>query len=375
MAGMPYWTTDIGGFFRPGSGQYNDAGYRDLLIRWIQYGAFCPMFRIHGYQTTTEIWRYGQQAQNAFMIYDNLRYRLFPYTYSLAGSVYLNGYTVMRGLVMDFRTDPKVLNIDDQFMYGPAFLVNPILSAGATSRSLYLPAGTTWYDFWTGQTTPGGQTVNARAPQDTIPLYVKAGSIIPMGPYMQYATEKKADTIELRIYPGANGSFTLYEDEGENYNYETGKYSTIPIYYYDNPRNVVIGARTGSFTGMDEKKVFNIVYVSATNGTGVGFAAKTDHQLVYTGENTSIVGMNSGVKNPAAGIVPASVTIRNAGNLIGLPAAMSGKPKSVAVYNCSGRLLRKITSENNVIDVRKELGLPQGIYVVKAKVLPDRTVR
>jgi alpha-D-xyloside xylohydrolase len=168
MTGIPYWTTDIGGFFRP-SNQYTDAGYQELLTRWIEYGAFCPMFRIHGYQSQTEIWRYTTAVQNVFMMYDNLRYRLLPYIYTLAGMVNLNGYTMMRGLVMDFRTDEKVLNIADQFMFGPAFLVNPVMSAGATSRNVYLPAGT-WYNFWTGQTSSGGQTISARAPRDTIPL-------------------------------------------------------------------------------------------------------------------------------------------------------------------------------------------------------------
>jgi alpha-D-xyloside xylohydrolase len=367
MAGMPYWTTDIGGFFRPGSGQFTDAGYNELLTRWIQYGAFCPMFRIHGYQTNTEIWRYTTATLNAFMIYDNLRYRLLPYIYSLAGMVTLNGYTMMRGLVMDFWTDEKVLNVADQFMFGPAILVNPIMSAGATSRNVYLPSGATWFNFWTGQTTAaGGQSTSARAPRDTIPLFVRAGSIIPMGPYLQYATEKKADTIELRVYPGANGSFTMYEDEGDNYNYETGKYSTIPITYVDNPKTVNFGQRTGSFTGMDQKKVFNIVYVSSNHGTGVGITTSPDQQIVYDG--TPVVGVLP-ARFSAAAMLPPDCTVRSTGCKIALPRAFSGKTKAITVYDCSGRLLQKAVVKKNMIDVRKDLGLPAGVYIVKARAI------
>jgi alpha-D-xyloside xylohydrolase len=368
MAGMPYWTTDIGGFFRP-SNQYSDAGYQELLTRWIEYGAFCPMFRIHGYQSQTEIWRYTTAVQNAFMTYDNLRYRLLPYIYSLAGMVNLNGYTMMRGLVMDFRTDDKVLNISDQFMFGPAFLVNPIMSAGATSRSVYLPAGT-WYNFWNGQTSTGGQSVTARAPKDTIPLFVRAGSIVPMGPYLQYANEKKADTIELRVYPGANGSFGLYEDEGDNYNYENGKYSIIPITYTDNPKNVIIGARSGSFTGMDAKKIFTIIYVSNNHGTGVGITTQSDCTLEYSGAQVSCIPVGvrpAGLAN--ATIVPTSALFRTAGNMIMLPHAFSGKTKAIALYDCSGRLLKKTVVKKNVVDVQKDLGLPAGVYVIKARVI------
>ena len=365
MTGIPYWTTDIGGFFRP-SNQYTDAGYQELLTRWIEYGAFCPMFRIHGYQSQTEIWRYTTAVQNVFMMYDNLRYRLLPYIYTLAGMVNLNGYTMMRGLVMDFRTDEKVLNIADQFMFGPAFLVNPVMSAGATSRNVYLPAGT-WYNFWTGQTSSGGQTISARAPRDTIPLFVRAGSIIPLGPYLQYANEKKADTIELRVYPGANGSFTWYEDEGDNYNYETGKYSLIPITYTDNPKNVIIGDRSGSFTGMDVKKIFNIIYVSSNHGTGVGITAQSDCTLEYSGSQVSCIPVGirpAGLS--AATMSPTSTIFRAAGNMIILPKAFSGKTKALTVYDCSGRLLQKTVVKRDAVDVRKDLGLPAGFYIVKA---------
>jgi alpha-D-xyloside xylohydrolase len=365
MAGMPYWTTDIGGFFRPGGGQYNDAGFRELFTRWIQYGAFCPMFRIHGYQTETEVWRFGNQVLNTFMIYDNLRYRLLPYIYSMAGNGNLNGGTMMKGLVMDYRNDPKVLNINDQFMFGPSLLVNPITKAGATSRDVYLPEGT-WYNFWNGEKVEGGKTISASAPIDTIPLFVKAGSIIPMGPYLQYSSEKKADTIELRVYPGANGSFTLYEDEGDSYNYEKGKYSLIPISYVDNQKKVVMGKRTGGFDGMDQQKVFKVVYVGNNHGTGVGITTTIDTQFVYNGDGVTIVNLRPVSINA---IAPKTFTKKVSGNVVTLPSSYARELKSIAIYDCSGKLLRNVDSKRNTFDLRKDFGLPSGMYVVKACVV------
>jgi alpha-D-xyloside xylohydrolase len=365
MTGMPYWSTDIGGFFRPGNDQ-TDAGFNELLSRWIAYGAFCPLFRIHGYNSHTEIWNYTTAAQNTLMIYDNLRYRLFPYIYSLAGMVNRNGYTMMRGLVMDFQKDTKVFNIGDQFMFGPAFLVNPVLSAGANSRSVYLPTGTTWYNFWTGEAQTGGQTISARAPRDTIPLFVRAGSIIPMGPFLQHSSEKKADTIELRVYPGANGSFTIYEDEGDNNNYENGKYSLIPISYIDNQKKVVMGQRIGSFTGMDQKKVFRVVFVGNNHGTGVGVTTTADTQIVYNGDGVSIANIRTVVVNT---IAPKAFTKTVIGNIIALPVTFSGEMKNIAVYDCSGKLLRSLNVKKNVFDLRKDFNLPTGMYIVKAHVL------
>jgi alpha-D-xyloside xylohydrolase len=362
MAGMPYWTTDIGGFFRPGNDQ-TDPGYNELLTRWIEYGAFCPVFRIHGYNGHTEIWNYPTSTQNAFSTYNNLRHRLLPYIYTLASQVTNNGYTMMRGLVMDFGNDPAVLDIKDQFMFGPAFMVSPVTSAGATSRSVYLPAGK-WYDFWTGTAVDGGTKISADAPTNKIPLHIRAGSIIPMGPELQYWNQKPSDTIEVRVYPGANGSFTLYEDDGISYNYETGKCTAIPITYIDNPRNVIIGNRSGNFEGMDTKKVFNVVYVSSNHGTGGAITATPDAQLIYTGTQTSITGvLPSRLSNSM--VSPNEFMKKATGNLVALPNAFSGKTKNIAVFDCSGKLLRKNEIKKNVVDLHKDLGLPKGVYIVK----------
>jgi alpha-D-xyloside xylohydrolase len=289
-----------------------------------------------------------------------------PYIYSLAWMTTSQHYTPMRHLVFDFRTDPRVKTIGDQFMYGPAFMVSPVTTKGQTSRSVYLPAGK-WYDFWTGASVNAG-TVTDDAPLSKIPLHIRAGSIVPMGPDIQYANER-ADTIELRIYPGANGSFTIYEDEGDNYNYESGKYATIPITYTDDPQNVIIGEREGSFPGMDDQKVFNIVYVRENHGTGIGITASPDTQIVYTGNPTSVLpGLLSVSKKT---IVMANATVRAAGNIIALPGAFKGKTKDLSLYNCSGRLLRKAVVKKNILDVRKDLGLSTGFYIVKAKAIVE----
>jgi alpha-D-xyloside xylohydrolase len=195
---------------------------------------------------------------------------------------------MMRALVFDFGSDPMALTVPDQYMFGPAFLVNPVMSAGATSRSVYLPAGATWVDFWTGATQAGGQTVNAAAPIDRLPLYVRAGSIVPMGPIMNYSTEKPADPIELRVYPGASGSFALYEDENDNYDYEKGTYATIPFAWDDASKTLHIGAVQGSFPGMLASRTFNVVFVGNDHGAGTAPSATIDKTVTYTGSSTDV---------------------------------------------------------------------------------------
>ena len=285
MSGLPYWTTDIGGFQ---GGDPNDPLYQEVYVRWYQYGAFCPIFRTHGARKANELWSYGPRAQQILTSYDKLRYRLLPYIYSLAWKVTSDGYTPMRALVMDFAADRYALDIADQFMFGPAILVNPVTAAGATSRSVYLPTGASWYDFWTGASLKGGQTVSAVAPLETMPLYVRAGSIIPMGPELQYTSERPADPIELRIYRGADGAFTLYEDDGESYGYEKGEHSTITFTWADGTQTLSIAARTGSFSNMPRERTFNVVLVGKDHGVGESITATPDKSVRYDGTARSI---------------------------------------------------------------------------------------
>jgi alpha-D-xyloside xylohydrolase len=288
VSGLPYWTTDIGGFV---SGNPEDPAYRELFVRWFQFGTFSPIFRVHGTRTNdqNELWSYGPEAQKILVSFDRLRYELMPYIYSVAWKVTKENYTLMRPLVMDFRTDNRVLNISDQFMFGPAILVNPVTEQAATSRRLYLPK-TKWYDFWTGTAIEGGKAIDAVAPLERLPLYVRAGSIVPMGPDVQYAAEKPADPIELRVYRGANGDFTLYEDENDTYNYEKGVYATIPMHWDDAKQTLTIGDRQGKFPGMLEKRTFRVVFVGENHGTGVGQSEKADKVVEYRGKQ-AVVGM------------------------------------------------------------------------------------
>lgn len=285
LSGLPYWTTDIGGFI---IGNPNDPAYRELFVRWFEYGTFCPIFRVHGTRTTNtnEIWSYGPDAQQILTSFDRLRYRLMPYIYSLAWMVTNDGYTPMRPLVMDFRTDVRAQNVGNQFMYGPALMVNPVTHKGATSRSVYLPEAK-WYDFWTGHALAGPAVIDASAPLDRIPLYVRAGSILPMGPDIQYATEK-TDPIELRVYTGANGNFALYEDENDNYNYEKGAYSTIPLHWDDASHTLTIGDRQGEFPGMPQSHTFHIVFVGEGHGIGIAPTAEVDKVVQYSGKQISV---------------------------------------------------------------------------------------
>ena len=286
LSGLPYWTTDIGGFVSANPG---DPAYRELYVRWFEFGAFCPVFRAHGTRTTNqnEVWSYGPDAQKILVAYDKLRYRLMPYIYSLAWKTTSEGYTIMRPLVMDFREDVRAQNIGDQFLFGPAILVNPVTEPGATARHLYLPAAK-WYDFWTGAAIQGGRTLDAPTTIDRMPLFVRAGSILPLGPDIEYAAQKSADPIELRIYRGANGAFTLFEDENDTYDYEKGVYATIPFSWDDATHTLTIGDRSGSFPGMLEKRTFRIVFVTENHGVGGGLTQNADKTVEYTGKKISV---------------------------------------------------------------------------------------
>jgi alpha-D-xyloside xylohydrolase len=287
LTGLPYWTTDTGGFFHPGD-QYKSADYNELLTRWFQWSTFCPILRIHGYGTTTEIWNWLPGTQTNLIAFDELRYRMLPYNYSVAWKITSEHYTPMRALVMDFPKDAKALAIADEYMFGPAFLACPVTAPQATSRPVYLPAGTKWVDFWTGETLPSGKTVTANAPINILPLYVRAGSIVPFGPVMQYATEKPADPIELRVYRGADGEFTLYEDENDNYNYGKGAHATIPFAWNEAKQTLTIGKRSGKFPGMLRERTFHIVWVSENHGAGIPSTEKPDAVVHYNGKSVEV---------------------------------------------------------------------------------------
>jgi alpha-D-xyloside xylohydrolase len=295
MSGLPYWTMDIGGFaverrFENAKGEELEE-WREMNARWFQYGAFCPIFRSHGQFPFREMFNIAPEEHPAYktmLYYDRLRYRLMPYIYSLAGRAYHENYTIMRGLIMDFNHDPKVKDIPDQFMFGDAFLVNPVSDYKANSRKLYLPAGTGWYNFYDGSYQEGGAEIEAPAPMDKMPLYVKAGSIIPIGPEIQYTLEKPADVITLFIYGGKDAQYKLYEDENINYNYENGKFSVIPISYNDATGTVSFDARQGSFTGMLVNRVFNIVLVNKEKPVSFDPLMKPHSTLKYSGKKVVI---------------------------------------------------------------------------------------
>ena len=286
VSGIPYWTTDIGGFVLANP---DDAKYRELYIRWFQFGTFSPIFRAHGTRTTNqnEIWSYGVEAQKILTSYDQLRYRLMPYIYSLAWKTTNEGYSILRPLVMDFREDTRAQNVADQFLFGPALLVNPVVEPGATSRRVYLPEAI-WYDFWTGTAVRGAQSVETPAPIELLPLFVRAGSILPMGPDLQYASERPADPLEIRVYRGTNGSFTLYEDENDNYRYEQGANATIPFTWDDTSRTLTIGERVGAFPGMLESRTLRIVFVREGHGIGGGLTQEADKSVTYAGKKITV---------------------------------------------------------------------------------------
>ena len=295
MAGIPYWTTDIGGFSveqrfeRPNNSDLDE--WRELMTRWFQFGTFCPLFRVHGQFPYREMFNVAPESHPAYqtmLAYDKLRYRLMPYIYSLSGMVTQNGYTIMRGLVMDFCNDKNVLDIGDQFMFGPALMINPVTEYKARSRNVYLPSGNGWYELRSGKHYEGGQLINSEAPYTDIPIYVKEGSIIPCGPDIQYTMEKSADPIRLFVYTGSDGSFTLYEDENINYNYEKGKFSVIQLRYNQADHVLTIGNREGEFPGMLKSRIFEIIWIHSTGHAGLDFESKPDTTVTYDGKEQSI---------------------------------------------------------------------------------------
>jgi alpha-D-xyloside xylohydrolase len=283
LSGQPYWTTDIGGYWPPHDDPLADPAFQELYARWFEYGTFCPIFRTHGHRPHNELWAFDK-VEPIIVSYDKLRYRLMPYIYSLAWKVTSEDYTIQRPLVMDWRNDPNTWNLGDQFMFGPAIMVNPVLKANATRRSVYLPAAAAWYDFWTGKSLTGGHEVEADAPLDRMPLFVRAGSIVPMGPQIEYATQDPAGAIELRIYRGADGSFDLYEDAGDGYEYQKGQHAVIPIRWNDGSSSLTIGSRQGSFPGMIEDRKFRVVLVASEHGIGLDEATAVNAEISYEGK-------------------------------------------------------------------------------------------
>ena len=310
LTGNPNFNTDIGGFF---CSSYNTKGsgsapknpqFQELYVRWMQYGLFCPVFRSHGADAPREIWQFGQKGEPVYDAIEKmirLRYRLIPYLYSTAWQVTKNNDSYMRPLFADFAADKKVWNMTDEFMFGRSILAAPIVDPQYTEEKVirtdamtgwdrkevnsekvncekldwtatksavkYLPKGATWYDFWTNKKYQGGKTVTLETSLDRVPMFVRAGSILPLGPEMQYVGEKAWDNLELRLYPGADGTFTLYEDEGDSYNYERGVYTTIPFVWKDKTNTLIIGARQGSFPGMLQTRKFTIVLPDGTSKT------------------------------------------------------------------------------------------------------------
>ena len=321
LTGNPNFNSDIGGFFagaynqswNDGSGARNPA-YRELYVRWMQFGVFTPMMRSHGTEVPRELYYYGKKGET---VYDaltaavRLRYSLLPYIYSTSWEVTNRQSTFMRALMMDFATDKNVWNIGNEYMFGRSLLVAPVLHAQYTpevvkkvsaddgwnqntgegnvtsltdvdfsqakSTKVYLPAGTAWYDFWTNEKQDGGREITRETKLDLIPLYVKAGSILPIGPDVQYATEKKWDHLEIRVYPGADGHFVLYEDELDNYNYESGAYTEIPFIWNESARTLTIDRRKGSYEGMPINRKFSIVSPDGTR-----------REVNYTGKKVNI---------------------------------------------------------------------------------------
>lgn len=297
MSGLPYWTMDIGGFCvekryeKAQEGSEDMKEWRELNTRWYQFGAFAPLFRVHGQYPYREPWNIapeGHPAYASMLKYNKLRYRLMPYIYSLAGWTYTKDYTIMRGLAMDFTDDSNVYNIGDQFMFGPSLMACPVYEYEARSRKVYLPQSNGWYNANNGEYLPAGKVISADAPYEDMPLFVKAGSIIPMGPEIEYTTQKPADPITLIVYAGDDATFDLYEDEGVNYNYEEGKYTVIPVKWSEAEQTLTIGARNGAFDGMLENRTFRVVVATKDNKVSVFEPADAYKEVPYNGEEVKV---------------------------------------------------------------------------------------
>ena len=304
MSGIPFWGMDQGGFcvenryvaaqqLFDSTGQENSdlTEWRELQARWNQFGCFIPLYRAHGQWPLREVWNIapeGHPAYESIVYYHKLRYRMMPYLYSMAGWAHFKDYTLMRALVMDFASDKNVLDIPDQWMFGPAFMACPVATYKARNRQVYFPEQSGWYDLYSGEFINGGQKLIVDAPYGRIPVYVREGSIIPFGPEMQWSDEKPAELINLYVYTGADAQFQLYEDEGTNYNYEKGKYATIDFNYDEATRTLTIGERKGSFKGMLKQRRFNVVVVTRDNAKALNLENPVGTLVQYNGKQVTV---------------------------------------------------------------------------------------
>jgi alpha-D-xyloside xylohydrolase len=296
LSGDPNWSHDIGGytmeprFLKPTPADL--AEWRELNTRWFQFGAFSPIFRSHGENIKREIFEIspaGSPTYESMAWYDRLRYRLMPYIYTLGADTYFNDGTIMRALVMDFPGDKQTWGIDDEYLFGPAFLVAPVTEYKARSRKVYLPADSSWYDFYSGRSMHGGRTITAPAPYERMPLFVRAGSIVPTGPAIQHTGNNSHSPVTLNVYTGANGSFSLYEDDGTSRQYLHGQYSRIPFSWNERTKTLIIGSREGNgYAGMAGRRVINIRWMRPSAPRALAFAAKPDARVTYSGKPLTV---------------------------------------------------------------------------------------
>ena len=286
MSGIPYWTTDTGGFFRPGD-QYRNKEYIERMLRWFEYSTFSPILRVHGYTSQTELWRYGEEAEKVFRKYLDIRYHLLPYVYTAAADAALEGGIIMRPWMADFPGCTLTAQNETEYMLGPSLLVAPVTSQDKTAE-VYLPANKKgWYDLWTGKQYNENSVAKVDAPLDRIPVFVKAGAILPWGEPMQYVDEKLPETLEIRVYPGADGSYSLYEDNGKDYSYEQGKFTRIKFEWNDAKGELTIGDRKGEYDGMLKNRTFRVCLMNGQNAC-VDNVAKADAEVKYSGKKVTV---------------------------------------------------------------------------------------
>jgi alpha-D-xyloside xylohydrolase len=288
LSGIPNWTHDIGGFsvedrYAKQAPAALDE-WRELQVRWFQFGAFSPLFRSHGEFPLREIYELGKddpRTYDALAAYDRQRYRLLPYIYTLGADTWFHDGTIMRGLVMDFAADRRTWRVDDEYMFGPAFLVAPVTEYRARERQVYLPAGASWYEWRTGALHRGGRTIEAAAPLAEMPLFVRAGSVVPTGPVRQFADDRPDAPVTLLVYPGADGHFSLYEDDGTSRRYLDGAWSRIPLAWDEAARTLTIGPREGSFAGMQQRRTFLVRWMRP--GRALDWNGEPDATVTYDG--------------------------------------------------------------------------------------------